>query len=95
MRSEESEVCCGLCNREGERVAMKVTDVREMELWWNDKIGGKGEEVLEREGKRVFENGKCCLEEVVSGVGKLIEEDALDGVAEEPWNIEESEGKGG
>jgi len=66
-----------------------------MELWGNDKIGDKGEEVLERKGKRVFENGKCCLEEVVSGVGKLIEEDVLDGVAEEPWNIEKSEGKGG
>ena len=41
------------------------------------------------------ENGKCCLEKVVCGVGKVIEEDALDGVAVEPWNIEESEGKGG
>lgn len=69
MRCEESKVCGGLCNGEGERVTLKVTDVREVELWWNDEIGGKREEVLERERKRVFENRKCCLEEVLSGWG--------------------------
>jgi len=78
MRCKESEVCGGLCNGEGERVAVKVTDVREVELWWNDEIGGKGEEVLEREGKRVFENGKCCLDKMICGMGKLKEEDAMN-----------------
>jgi len=38
---------------------MKVKNVRKIELWESNKIGGKGKEVLEREGKRVFENGKC------------------------------------
>ncbi|QCE09617.1 hypothetical protein DEO72_LG10g838 [Vigna unguiculata] len=96
MRCKESEVCGGLCNDEGERISMKVTNVRKMGLWWNNEIGGKGEEVLEREGKRVFENGKCCLEEVVCRMGKLIEEDALNrDTTTKPWKVEESEGKGG
>ncbi|KAG2371671.1 uncharacterized protein HKW66_Vig0218450 [Vigna angularis] len=59
IRCEESLVCGGLCNGEGERVSMKIRDVREVELWWNDEIGGKGEEVFERKGKRLFEgNGE-------------------------------------
>ena len=40
-------------------------------------------------------DGKCCLEKVVCGVGKVIEEDASDGVTVERWNIEESEGNDG
>ncbi|RDX77396.1 hypothetical protein CR513_42494 [Mucuna pruriens] len=95
MRCEEGKVCGGLCNGEGERVSVKVTDVREVGLWRNDEVGGEGEEVLESERKRVFENGKCCLEEVMSGMGKLVEEDAIDGMTVKPWNVEESKGKSG
>lgn len=51
-----------------------------METWREDEIRGKGEEMLESEGKRVFQGGKCCLEEVGGRKGKLIEEDA-SGVA--------------
>lgn len=73
---------------------MKVTYVRGiLGIWGNDEVGGKGKEVLEGDGKRVFENRKCCLEEVVSWVWKVVEEDTLNRVAIKPWNVEESEGE--
>lgn len=61
----------------------------------DDEIGGIGEEVLESEGKRVFEIWKCCLEEVLGWMVKLEEENALDGEAGKPWDVKESEWKGG
>lgn len=93
---EEGEVGGGLCDGEGEGVAGEVAEVREVGLRRNDEVGGEGEEVLESEGERVFESGECCLEEVVGGVVKLVEEDALHGdETTEPWNVEEGEGKSG
>lgn len=47
------------------------------------------------EGKRVLERGKEFLEEVVGGIREIVEENALDGRAEKPWDIKESERKGG
>lgn len=63
-----------------------------MGVWREDEIGGKGEEVLECVGKRMFQNRKCCLQEVGGRKGKVVEEDASGVAAEEPWNVEESEG---
>jgi len=47
---------------------------------------------LECVGKRMFQNRKCCLQEVGGRKGKVVEEDASGVAAEEPWNVEESEG---
>lgn len=66
-----------------------------MGIWRDDEIGGKGEEVLEGERKRVFENGKCCLKEVVCWMRKVVEEDAFNRVTIKPWNVEESERENG
>ena len=42
-----------------------------MGVWREDEIGGKGEEVLECVGKRMFQNRKCCLQEVGGRKGKV------------------------
>lgn len=51
------EICCGSSNSEGDGVTLRVENVRGVRLWRVDEVRGEGEEVLESEGKRVFENG--------------------------------------
>jgi hypothetical protein len=40
--------------------------------------------VLEGNGKRMFENGKYCLEKVVSWMRKVVEEDTFNGFTAKP-----------
>ena len=74
---EVVEILCGLCDCEGEGVALGVKDGRGMRLRREHEFTGEGEEVLESEGKRVFEIGKYFLQEVIGGVKKLVEENDL------------------
>ncbi|KAF7803738.1 7-deoxyloganetin glucosyltransferase-like [Senna tora] len=39
------------------------------------------------------ESGKECVEEIVGGTWEVVEEDALDGVTHNPWNVVQSERK--
>lgn len=60
--------------------------------WWRaDEICGQGKEVLESEGKRVFEFGEDGFDEVVKRVRAFIEVNELNRTAEEEYNVEESE----
>jgi hypothetical protein len=62
-------------------------------LWRAYQIGCQGKEALESEGERVFESGKNCLCEIVGGLRNFIEEEALHGTAEKPWDVKETERK--
>ena len=71
------EILCGLCDCEGERVTVGVEDVRVVRLRREHKICSQGEEVLESEGKRVFEIGKYVLQEVLNGMREFVEKNDL------------------
>ena len=62
-------------------------------MWGAYKIGSQGKEGLESEGKRVFENGKDGLFEMVGRVREFIEEKALHGATKKSWYVKESERK--
>ena len=80
VRYEIVEICCfGLSNCEGERVTFGVEDVRGVRLWREHYVGREREEVLESQGKRVFESWKHRLQEVSGGVREVIEENAFTG----------------
>jgi len=51
---------------------LRVENVRG--LWFRRKNGlrGEREEMLESEGKRVFENWECSLKEVLCGMRKVV-----------------------
>lgn len=68
-----------------------------MGFWRDNESGGKGEEVLESEGKGMLENGNSVLHEVVDGVGvrEFIEKNALSSAREKPWYVKERKGDGG
>ncbi|KAF7823059.1 hypothetical protein G2W53_021203 [Senna tora] len=96
MGDEGGEVGGGLSD--GERKKVVAVDVKKMrgEGWWRrEEIRREGKEMEKREGEGVMERGKEGLEEVVSGRRKMEEEDALDGRAEKPWEVKESERKRG
>ena len=67
----------GFCDRERDGVTLRIEDVRLVWLRWKRDFRGEGEEVLESEGKRVFERGKRGVKEVVCGVREVVEEDSF------------------
>ena len=79
----------GFCNGEGYGVFRGVENVREVRFRRDHKVSNEGEELLESEGKRVFEIWKHCLQEVVTRVRKLKEENALHCVTVNPRKVKE------
>jgi hypothetical protein len=89
------EIAGSLSDGERDGVSLCVEDMGFVGSGRAYQIGGKGKEVLESEGERVFESGKDGLCERVGGLRKFIEEKALDGTAGKPWHVKESERKRG
>ena len=80
VRDKCGEICSGFCYAEGDRIRICLCeeDVRGVWLWKEDKVGREREEVLESEGKRVFESWKRSLEEVLGGIREVVEENTFE-----------------
>lgn len=82
-----------LCYSERNRVMGCAEDVGAVGRRREDEISGEREKVLESERERAFESGKDGVDEVVRGMGEVVEEEASHGAADNPQHVEETQGE--
>lgn len=93
VAGEEGEVGGGLGDGERNRVVrIKIEKMRRVRIRERKyEFSRKREEMRKRKRERVLERRKECLKEVMSGMREIVDENALNGRTQKPWNVEESQ----